>query len=382
MTDFGRSVVRALRRGRGGECKVGSPFLFVLALASLAACSVDFAGVEPQQGGHLPADGDGDARDNQDDDGDGDGDAPRDTGDGDDGGDGDKPAPQPKSCGGTPNGQSEQRKRYAQAVVDDYQDCTSESQSRTCDDGTWGPWSGSAQAMECAVSALGICKEGSPCAEGMCTASKTMPAVSQCLRRNGTTCGDDTECVNRCIGSECADPSGAGDACDQADDCAPLACVGGSSGIASATCEGGLCVCPNQSTCLENAQCQGTCVQGQCTDRNNTCDFFDQDDCDDDAACVQQKCLRKSGAACTANAQCQTTLVCVNAKCGARSNFKGSCDENADCLGTYVCSPGPGERKCLRPMGASCTAANECASARCECSNQDCSAAACVEASP
>lgn len=360
---------RRLGQGSGGERKVGSPFLFVLALAALAACSVDFAGSRPGQGKPHPADGDGDAPDDQQDDDD---DEPSEPGDGD------EPDPKPKSCGATPDGQTEKRKRYAEAVVDDYRDCVSESQTRTCNAGSWSAWSGSAQAMECAVAALGLCQPGTPCAEGMCAVSKSMPTVSQCLRKNGATCGGDTECVNRCIDGECADPSGAGRACDQADDCSNLACVGGA-GIARATCDDGLCVCPNKSSCSENSQCQGTCVQGQCTTYGDTCDFLDQDDCADDATCVQGKCLGRAGASCTANTQCQVAFACINQKCGARSNFKSPCDENADCVGTYVCSTTPGDRLCLRPNGASCTLANECASSNCACSTEDCSAYACAE---
>ena len=238
MTGFGRQI------GSRGEVKLGSPFLFVWLLAHVAGCSVDFSGGMVSPVDAVPPPGDGDDHAGQDDDddpeptGDGDGDGDGDTGDGD--------GPDlPASCGNSPDGTVETRKRYPHSLVDHYSKCTVENQTRTCKDGEWSGWSGQAAASECAVEALGICQPGIACAEGTCVASKTMPLVSQCLSRNGTSCGDDGECVNRCIANECAEPASAGGACDDVDDCASLACLGG--GLADAACEAGLCVCPNSS---------------------------------------------------------------------------------------------------------------------------------------
>jgi hypothetical protein len=349
-----RSTLRSRARGRAST-------LAVLVLAGFAACSVDFAGSKPSQGKPL---GDGDDSSDQDEgegDGDGgDGDGDGDRGDGD-GGDGDVPDP-PKSCDGSPDGSSETRKRYPQAVVDNHAACVAETQTRSCADGTWSAWSGQAPAPECAVAALGVCKTGVPCAEGVCTPSKTNPFVSLCLRRNDASCADNNECVNKCISGVCAEASPAGGACDAANDCSSLACFGG--GVGSATCEQNVCVCPNGSPCTANESCLNTCVDNECADKNNTCDFFDQDDCEN-ATCTSGKCLRNDGADCSENAQCKNR--CIADTCAPRSGLRGPCVEDADCGGSLLCSTSGTNKTCLKAADAPCMENTECLSASCVC---------------
>lgn len=46
------------------------------------------------------------------------------------------------SCDGTTSGEQESRTRYEATFVSEDSDCVSEIQTRTCNDGTWGEWSG------------------------------------------------------------------------------------------------------------------------------------------------------------------------------------------------------------------------------------------------
>jgi hypothetical protein len=57
--------------------------------------------------------------------------------------------PRPCSAPDAPHGASEQRTRYASATVPVGASCQAEEQSRSCVDGTWTAWSGSAQAESC-----------------------------------------------------------------------------------------------------------------------------------------------------------------------------------------------------------------------------------------
>ena len=50
-----------------------------------------------------------------------------------------------RSCGATVSGGTESRQLYPVAKTDDYTKCAPETQTRTCTDGTWSDWSGSAQ---------------------------------------------------------------------------------------------------------------------------------------------------------------------------------------------------------------------------------------------
>jgi len=55
----------------------------------------------------------------------------------------------PKSCDGIPHGKTEQRERYAAVEVYSPATCVPESQTRTCHDGTWSDWTGSASELTC-----------------------------------------------------------------------------------------------------------------------------------------------------------------------------------------------------------------------------------------
>lgn len=54
-------------------------------------------------------------------------------------------------CDGEADGDTQQRVRYAQAEVEAVEDCLSEAQARSCEDGAWSAWSGSYAAETCTV---------------------------------------------------------------------------------------------------------------------------------------------------------------------------------------------------------------------------------------
>jgi hypothetical protein len=288
----------------------------------------------------------------------------------------DPPPPPPKACGSLAHGQTESRERYPLPVVSDFTACVAEPQTRGCDDGTLGDWSGSAQETSCQVSLFGVCNASVGCVEGECVTSKTMLFKSQCLADNGTSCSDDTECVNTCIDGTCADFASSGETCDADNDCDALACVGALSG---ASCESQICACPNGAFCGNNDECQGTCAGLRCTTPNTDCDFGDDDDCTGGASCVAGRCVLPDGSACTLNADCEHT--CRDQICTARSGFLELCDDSDDCTTGLDCSEAPDTAgSCLRAPGALCTASEECTTLNCACINSNCQFKLCTEA--
>lgn len=65
--------------------------------------------------------------------------------------------PSSNSCGSTPHGDTEARTRYESATVPFGEECVSEEQTRTCDNGSFGGWDGSYTAEEC-----GLTFDGTP----------------------------------------------------------------------------------------------------------------------------------------------------------------------------------------------------------------------------
>jgi hypothetical protein len=57
----------------------------------------------------------------------------------------------PAACGNTPSGETESRERYAVASVPHGGTCSVEVQTRTCENGTWSSWSGSFDHAQCHV---------------------------------------------------------------------------------------------------------------------------------------------------------------------------------------------------------------------------------------
>ena len=55
------------------------------------------------------------------------------------------------NCGGSPHGTTESRTMYSASSVNAPDTCVSETQTRTCDNGNWGTWSGTFLNAECIV---------------------------------------------------------------------------------------------------------------------------------------------------------------------------------------------------------------------------------------
>jgi hypothetical protein len=255
-----------------------------------------------------------------------------------------------RSCGAVAHGASEQRRRFAGDVVSNFALCFPETQTRVCNDGTLGAWSGSARFERCTVSLLGICNPIA--AENTCVTGTVCPLLrAMCVGTTGHACGANGECQSSvCVAGSCASgkvPSGG--ACDETSDCA--ACTNAVAAVCSAA---GVCTCGAGAGCSANNQCAGTCAAQLCVTVNTTCD--NDEDCNRDTSkCVKASgqdnvgtCRLKDKQVCTSNAQCEH--VCrpidenddfVRSECADPAKDSFHCDENADCEGTLVCRPWP-----------------------------------------
>jgi hypothetical protein len=267
------------------------------------------------------------------------------------------------SCGDVAHGATETRERYPSASVNDVALCVAEEQTRECDDGTFGPWSGSNTADTCEVSFLGRC---SVLSDIECAATSTCTfklTGSLCLGATAHTCSANAECVSGvCVNGSCtAAKVPSGGTCDEAADCA--ACSGS---IAASCNASNVCACGNGAVCSNNNQCQGSCVTNRCVTANTTCDT--EDDCTSATSkCVKPSpgaagtCLFKDGQTCTTNTQCEH--VCrtpdndetfVQRICQPRGTADAHCDENVDCTNAFVCRPFVGQSASLNGAGTHC----------------------------
>jgi hypothetical protein len=252
-----------------------------------------------------------------------------------------------RSCGAVPHGASEQRQRYANELVSNFALCIAENQTRTCNDGAFGAWSGSAQSTRCSVTFLGTCNplSSDACAAGAVCALRLPPV---CVGTNGHTCSANSDCQSGvCIQGTCAPgPAAAGGACEEASDCA--AC---SNGAGAAVCSAAkLCACGVGASCSANNQCTGTCVAQKCVAPNTGCD--NDDDCNPTTSkCVKSgassgACLLKDRQPCSANTQCEHTCRPTDEsenyaqkECAPRAGLDTHCDDNTDCKEGLVCRP-------------------------------------------
>jgi hypothetical protein len=292
-----------------------------------------------------------------------------------------------RSCGAVAHGAQEFRTRYVTALANSGAGCLSEQQTRTCNDGSFGAWSGSYQVVSCAIALSGTCALDSQvlCQQGTtCSAAQGQPP--KCLGTPGFDCSANTQCVATCIDGECAAKAEPGAACDELADCA--GCSSGS----VVDCVDNTCRCGDGAECSANQQCKATCVDQTCAPANELCD--DDADCRDGRECLRKSgvdaCLLPEGSACSENASCER--VCRESECSAPGTVSDSCDENADCSVFLVCRAqlcaqrgtlgqtcdessdcGTGlscgqlglSDVCLKVAGQPCTLPLECASGRC-----------------
>jgi hypothetical protein len=293
-----------------------------------------------------------------------------------------------RSCGAIAHGTQELRVRYVTNLATSSAGCLSQQQARTCDDGSFGAWSGSYQFATCAVDLLGTCALDSQvrCREGtVCSAARGQPV--KCLGTPGYECSDNEQCVATCIDGECAVKAGPGAACEEAGDCS--GCSAGS----AVDCLDGACRCSDGAQCSANEQCKETCVDATCAPANQLCD--DDADCHDGRECLRKAgedaCLLPDGSDCEQNADC--ARVCRASTCSAPGSVGGTCDENADCMAMLVCRAQfcasratlggtcdenadcamglgcgttiTGQEACLKIAGQACTLPTECLSGHC-----------------
>jgi hypothetical protein len=134
----------------------------------------------------------------------------------------------PAACDTSSHGTIEERTRYAQAVVADTKDCVSEKQTRTCSNGVWSSWSGTATFSQatCRVQLGGSCQATNECVEGACNSVcacavheyQSMCGTEPCCKCSthwtGDTCqtcpghfdalNDCNSCKNHWTGNDCA----------------------------------------------------------------------------------------------------------------------------------------------------------------------------------
>jgi len=97
------------------------------------------------------------------------------------------------NCGDTSSGQSETRTAYVASTVPAGSQCVSQTQTRTCNNGVWGNWSGTYTFLTCSVAAAlscdGVAHNGTQ-SRSMYQTS-TVPAGSQCVSQTQTrTCNN------------------------------------------------------------------------------------------------------------------------------------------------------------------------------------------------
>jgi hypothetical protein len=274
------------------------------------------------------------------------------------------------SCGSVAHGGTQSRQRYPQPKVTDYSLCAAETQTSTCNDGTFGAWSGTAQNDSCQVSFLGKCGLFSSVACEATTECQLKTFMVRCLGSAAHVCEGNADCVNTCVGRACTAAAVArGGACDDSLDCSNATCTtpNGSS-TTTASCTANLCACSAGNTCSSNAQCAGTCVNSLCVAANTTCDK--DDDCRGENKCIKSgpaavvgSCLLPDGKVCSANAQCEH--VCRGQVCDRRGMLGDVCDssgENADCADMLVCRVTGASYKCQAAagVGETCDDASDC----------------------
>lgn len=257
-----------------------------------------------------------------------------------------------RSCGATASGGSETRQLYPLAKTDDYTKCAPETQTRSCTDGSWSDWTGSAQSATCQVTFMGKCGVSNLFSGTMCDTNTTCYSkgitLPRCLGNSGHSCSANNECVWFCVDGSCTGGEvPRGGACDDATDCSSTSCPTAGGGSTTASCVANVCACANNSTCTSNGQCVGTCVaqsllQSMCVAVNTSCD--NNDDCRGDYKCIKSGavvagiCKLPDGKGpCSADAQCEH--ICRAGTCGQLGSTGESCAENADCAGTLVCRP-------------------------------------------
>lgn len=301
------------------------------------------------------------------------------------------------------------------------------SASNTCQSPVGGQCLANNQCVSPGVCIAKRCKAalsdvGGPCDDaGDCATVGSTCSGSVCVDPSGPTCADNNGCTSPevCIGNQCLAQSAPEGPCDEGADCS----------VTGSTCPNGKCLSPNEGVCFTNAGCTGglVCIGGECTGRspaggpcdtnnpgdcavagstctNNICFSPAGTSCGDNTECASpntclggvcrakssatgvceepadcavigstcslaNRCVSPTGGACSSNAGCQSTQVCVSQRCVNKASPGGSCDESTDCsIAGSTCSAGA----CTSPSGALCTANRHCTSGSDVCVAQTC----------
>ncbi len=141
-----------------------------------------------------------------------------------------QPSP-PRGCGSVAHGASESRTRYASATVPHGSTCVSETQTRTCQDGTFSAWTGSFTHTSCETLQRNWCR-GIPASEGA-PLSFCKIEIERCT--NGSVSASQN---HKNYGANVTEVS---EHCARAtQDCLAL-CGPGSRAVGLSHCPGGLC---------------------------------------------------------------------------------------------------------------------------------------------
>ncbi|MEO1481694.1 MAG: hypothetical protein AAFU77_06275 [Myxococcota bacterium] len=177
-----------------------------------------------------------------------------------------------------------------------------------------------------------------------CADAAQVCADGQCLFPDSASCVLDADCTNTCINGTCAPLSPVTGPCDASVDCAESN---------DRICDDGKCKKPVNEPCGSNEECVGTCLGTRCADLrevNESCDLGEDEDCAGALFCSDEVCKVADGDGCTANEQCVDR--CLVNVCGPQSGLGGACDQQGDCIDSTLSCAG---NQCLLVNGQNCT---------------------------
>lgn len=213
------------------------------------------------------------------------------------------------SCGDTPHGGTETRVRFESESVPSGESCVSENQTRTCNDGVWGAWSGSYNFTTCTLEEeLAFCQEA---------------------------CDYDVDCfyMGLELGIICEDNRCVADSCHSDADCttAPQTHCELSTGECicdDASCGPGLqCLPEGYCGCADDSACSLLTFSPSCNTATGSCE------CTDTSCGPGFQCMPSGVCGCATDAACASMLsqpVC-NSATGRCECDAASCGEGTQC---------------------------------------------------
>lgn len=190
----------------------------------------------------------------------------------------------------------------------------------------------------------GPCTGTSDCADGVCSAGS-------CRLVDGVACSDNDQCVNTCVSGQCA-ATCLTCACDDTEDCGPSLSCRLTVGDGHLTCLyplGSECQFTGPNSLCVN----GWCTARRCADPSGPggpC--LNAEDCAQGLLCGSDRtCGKPNGQPCSTNGECLNT--CLGQVCGDYLGFQGSCSGDSEdcgpglaCVGNRCLSADPGTCEC------------------------------------